>query len=155
MKKLLVCLLLALVPISAASCAMPEANSALLEFNDNIEFGGILLGMTLEQMRDALGEPDAENISAGGTEYSYHDLDISALADEAGIIKRISSKNTEFSFFDIAIGDSLSAADDILTGFGYTLDAAGNYRYNKNEVQIILLTIDGNSLLGFTAEWLA
>ncbi len=37
---------------------------------------------------------------------------------------------------------------------GYTRDAASGWRYNKNEVQIIMLTIDNQKIIGFSAEWL-
>lgn len=147
--------LLLVMLIMPLGCAMPESNDALLELNEQIDFAGLKLGMTREQMSEVLGEPDAENLNAGGTEYSYLDLDISALANDDGTIKRLSSKNAEFSIFDIAVGDSLTDADEILTELGYTLDAAGSYRYNKNEVQLILLTIDSQTVLGFAVEWLS
>lgn len=141
--------------LALAACTMPEANDALLELNEHTEFGGVLLGMSKEQMTEKIGEADAENLSAGGTEYSYLDPDISALADDDGVIRRLSSKNAAFKVFDIAVGDEVSAADKILTDLGYSIDAAGSHRYNKNEVQLILLTVDGQTVLGFTLEWLS
>ncbi len=155
MKKLFSAGLLALLLLIGAACSMPEPNEALLELNENMQFGGVLLGMTKEQMTDALGEPDAENISIGGTEYSYHDEDISALIADDGTIKRLSSKSADVLVFDIAVGSAVEEAAFKLADLGYAADAAGSYRYNKNEVQLILLTIDGREVLGFTVEWLA
>ena len=152
MKRLLCVLLFALLCVG---CSLPESNEALLEFNDNCEFGGAMLGMTVEGMEEALGEPDAESIITGGTEYAYHLLDLSAAINDEGVVRRLSGKNGDFRVFGIAVGDDLTAAGDVLLDKGYQRDAAPGYRYNKNEVQIILLTVDEEAVVGFTAEWLS
>lgn len=153
MKKLCSVIGAALILVMMSACYAPQANEALLELNESIDFGGVLLGMSQEQMTELLGEPDAENVGAGGTEYSYHAVDISAVMDDGGTVRRLTSKNPEFSLFDIAVGDDIAAAGEVLGGLGYEQDAAGSFRYNKDEIQLILLTIDGKAVLGFTLEW--
>ena len=152
MKRLLCILLLTLL---CAGCSLPESNEALLEFNNNCQFGGALLGMTVEGMEEVLGEPDAESITTGGTEYSYHLLDLSAAVNDEGVVRRLSGKNGDFRVFGIAVGDDLTTAGDVLLEKGYQRDAAAGYRYNKNEMQIILLTVDEQAVVGFSAEWLS
>ena len=152
MKRLLA--ILTFVLLVLAGCAMPESNEALLELNENLEFGGLLLGMTDDAMREELGEPDAENPMTSGMECSYQASDISAALDDDGVIRRLSSKNGEFSLFGVKVGDELAAAGETLEEYGYTRDAASGYRYNKNEVQVILLTMDDKTVVGLTAEWL-
>lgn len=154
MKRLQCAVWAVLILVMTAACSAPQANDALLELNDNISFGGVLLGMSQERVVELLGEPDAENVSAGGAEYSYHTADISAVIDDSGTVWRISSKNPEFTLFDIAVGDDISAAEEVLLANGYEQDAVGSFRYNKDEIQLILLTIDGKTVLGFTLEWI-
>lgn len=154
MKRLCSVLGAVLVLLMAAACSAPQANAALLELNENIDFGGVLLGMSRESMVELLGEPDAENVSAGGAEFSYHTADISAVVDDGGTVRRMSSKNPEFSLFDIAVGEDITVASERLLACGYEQDAGGSFRYNKDEIQLILLTIDGETVLGFTLEWI-
>ena len=138
----------------AVACTTPENNEALLELNDNSSFGGLMLGMTVDGMQEKLGNPDAANPTNSGTEYAYHTLDLSVGVDDEQRIRRLSSKNADFNIFAIAVGDELEAAGNILLDNGYTRDAASGWRYNKNEVQIIMLTIDNQKIIGFSAEWL-
>lgn len=151
MKRLFaICALLLLV---LAGCALPESNEALLEFNENAEFGGLLLGMTTDAMQEELGEPDAESPITEGTEYAYHASDLSVVVNDEGVIRRLSSKNAEFAVFGIKVGDDIETAGTVLEDNGYTRDAASGYRYNNNEMQVILLTVDNATVVGFTASW--
>lgn len=136
-------------------CAVPESNEALLELNDNSSFSGLKLGMTATDMQEKLGEPDGENPISSGREYSYWGLDLSVCVNEEELIWRLTSKNEDFKVFDIAVGDKLAEAAGVLEDKGYARDAAGGWRFNNNEVQVILLTIDGESIVGFSAEWLS
>ncbi len=144
-----ICALLLLL----AGCTLPESNEALLEFNENAEFGGLLLGMTTDAMQEELGEPDAESPITAGTEYAYHASDLSVVVNDEGVIRRLSSKNAEFGVFGVKVGDDIEAAGTVLEDNGYMRDAASGYRYNNNEVQIILLTVDNATVVGFTASW--
>lgn len=155
MKKFACLAVLACFLLIVAACTTPESNEALLELNDNSSFGGVMLGMTVEGMQEKLGKPDAANPINSGTEYAYHTLDLSVAVDEEQRIRRLSSKNADFNIFAIAVGDDLEAAGNILLDNGYTRDAASGWRYNKNEVQIIMLTIDNQTIIGFSVEWLA
>ncbi len=151
MKRLFaICALLLLV---LTGCTLPESNEALLYFNENAEFGGLLLGMTTDAMQEELGEPDAESPITEGTEYAYHASDLSVVVSDEGVIRRLSSKNAEFGVFGVKVGDDIEAAGMVLEDNGYTRDAASGYRYNNNEVQIILLTVDNATVVGFTASW--
>jgi len=153
-KKFFLVLLLLLQIAALAACAAVENNEALLALNENSDFGGIKLGMTATALQEQLGEADAVNPTNSGQEYTYHDLDLSAVVNEDQVIRRLVSKNADFNIFTITVGDELEAAGEILTEQGYTRDAAAGWRYNNNEVQIILLTIDGQTIVGFSAEWL-
>lgn len=153
--KRLACLAVLLCCLGMVSaCTTPESNEALLELNENSSFGGLMLGMTVEGMQEELGAPNASNPINSGTEYTYHALDLSVAVDEEQRIRRLSSKNADFNIFAIAVGDDLESAGNILLDNGYTRDAASGWRYNKNEVQIIMLTIDNQTIIGFSAEWL-
>lgn len=147
-------LLLGLVLVAAA-CAVPESNDALLELNKDSSFNDLKLGMTVADMQKKLGEPDARNPINAGTEYSYWGLDLSVCVNEEQLIRRLTSKNADFKVFDIAVGDDLTAAAELLEDKGYVRDAADGWRFNNNEVQVILLTIDGETIVGFSAEWLS
>lgn len=154
MKKLLLALFVLLQLAALTACAAIEQNEALLAFNENSNFNGIKLGMTATSLEEQLGEADAINPTNAGHEYTYHSLDLSALVDDNDLIRRLASKNADFNIFTITVGDDLEAAGEILTEQGYTRDAAAGWRYNNNEIQIILLTIDGQTIVGFSAEWL-
>ena len=136
----------------AVACTTPENNEALLELNDNSSFGGLMLGMTVDGMQEKLGKPDAANPTNSGTEYAYHTLDLSVGVIDAN--ENQAEIAADFNIFAIAVGDELEAAGNILLDNGYTRDAASGWRYNKNEVQIIMLTIDNQKIIGFSAEWL-
>lgn len=153
-KKKFLCLLTLCLLTALAACAAPENHEALLELNDKSNFAGVMLGMTTTAMQEELGEADAVNPTNAGTEYMYQELDLSVLVDDEQLIRRLSSKNPDLSIFDIKTGDTLAAAETILTDKGYSRDAAAGWRYNNNEIQIILLTIDDVSVVGFSAEWL-
>lgn len=140
--------------LGLAACAAPDSNEALLDFNDHSSFNGLKLGMTVEGMKQTLGEPDSQNSVNSGMEYSYHSLDLSVSVNSEQVVRRMVSKNADFVVFDIVVGEKLETAADILHENGYTRDAAAGWRFNNNEVQIILLTIDGESIVGFSAEWL-
>jgi hypothetical protein len=82
-------------------------------------------------------------------------LDLSVTVDDNDVIRRFSGMNTEFSVFGLAVGGDVETAVQVLQDNGYERDAASGYRFNKNEVQIILLTIDNETTVGFSAEWLS
>lgn len=153
-KKLCSVLVLLYALATLTACTAPKNNAALLELNENSNFNGIKLGMTAVALQEELGEADAVNPTNAGQEYTYHSLDLSALVDDEQLIRRLSSKNADFNIFTIKIDDDLEAAGEVLAKHGYTRDAASGWRYNNNEVQIILLTIDGQKIVGFSAEWL-
>lgn len=138
-----------------AACAVPESNDALLELNKDSSLSGLKLGMTVEDMQKELGEADAQNPINAGTEYSYWGLDLSVCVSDEQLIRRLTSKNADFKVFDIAVGDDLTAAAAALEDKGYVRDAADGWRFNNNEVQVILLTIDGETIVGFSVEWLS
>ena len=154
MKKFFLSLLTLCLLTALAACAAPENNEALLELNETSDFGGIKIGMTATAMQEKLGEADAVNPTNSGTEYTYHEVDLSLVVYVEQLIRRLASKNADLNIHSIKVGDELTAASQILIDNGYTRDAASGWRYNNNEIQIILLTIDDQTVVGFSAEWL-
>lgn len=155
MKRVLLFVTMVCLVAMLSACAVPDSNEALLEFNENCSFADLKLGMTANEMLELLGEPSAANPISSGTEYAYYDLDLSVTVDDNDVIRRFSGMNTEFSVFGLAVGGDVETAVQVLQDNGYERDAASGYRFNKNEVQIILLTIDNETTVGFSAEWLS
>ena len=131
----------------------PEISETAAEINSNIDISGIQLGMDEKSVIELLGEDFEKSPCIIGYEYAYSDLDLNLGIDiDSMCVKRITSRNPECTVYSMPVGIKCTDGADVLYDNSFENDGESKFKFKKGDVRITLLSADGETADGFTAE---
>lgn len=145
--------LVAFVIVSITGMPFVLRNFQIREANKNIKVSGVVLGMTEEQAVKSIGSKGEFAMCVYGYEHTYEELGLNVgyRADNHRV-RRINITNEKDRVYGINKGMNVDTARDILVKNEFIKDTESNYKFNKKNIRITLLSKEGSIVDGISIE---
>lgn len=134
----------------------PELSETAETINNNVSIAGMQLGMKEKSVLDLIGTNFEKSPCIIGYEYEYSDLNLNLGIDIDNMsVKRITFNNPDYTVYSIPIGIKCAEGGKILSANGFVNDGESKFKFVKEDVRITMLSMDGETINGFTVEFIS
>ncbi|WP_028829712.1 hypothetical protein [Proteocatella sphenisci] len=134
----------------------PELSETAETINSNVSIAGMQLGMKEKSVLDLIGANFEKSPCIIGYEYEYSDLNLNLGIDiDKMSVKRITFKNPEYTVYSMQIGIKCTEGAKILSEHGFVNDGESKFKFVKEDIRITMLSMNGETINGFTLEFIS